>query len=279
MTGFLGELFGTVQAIKIAGATPHVVAHLRTLNATRRRTAVKDKVFYNLIDGVGVNVVQLATGAILLLAASKMRSGTFTIGDFALFVTYLTEFAWFPAEITRVLRGYVQTGVSVERMATVLGRTGGGRLATTALLDNAPLALDGAPPPFAPSLIQREQLKRLTVRGLTYRHADGTPGVDGVDLTVARGETLVVTGRLGSGKTTLLKALLGLVPRDSGEIRWNGTTVDDTGGVLRPAAHRIHAAGAPAVQRDARREHSPGRAGELRRRSWRPSARPFWNAM
>ena len=99
-----------MQAIKIAGATPHVVAHLRTLNATRRRTAVKDKVFYDLIDGVGVNVVQLATGAILLLAAGKMRSGTFTIGDFALFVTYLTQFAWFPLEITRVLRGYVQTG-------------------------------------------------------------------------------------------------------------------------------------------------------------------------
>jgi ATP-binding cassette subfamily B protein len=225
VTGFLGELFGTVQAIKIAGAKPHVVAHLRTLNATRRRTAVRDKVFYNLIDGVSINVVQLATGAILLLAAGKMRSGTFTIGDFALFVTYLTEFAWFPAEITRVLRGYVQTGVSVERMATVLSRAGAGRLATPALLAIAPLALDGALPTFAPSPIAPEHLERLTVRGLTYRHADGTPGVDDVDLTVARGETVVVTGRLGSGKTTLLKALLGLVPRDSGEIRWNETTV------------------------------------------------------
>src|SRR6185369_6940413 len=73
VTGFLGELFGTVQTIKIAGATPHVVAHLRTLNAARRRTAVKDKVFYDLIEGIGVNVVQLAIGAILLLAAEQIR--------------------------------------------------------------------------------------------------------------------------------------------------------------------------------------------------------------
>src|ERR1700694_1175265 len=88
VTGFLGELFGAVQAIKIAGATPHAIAHLRGLNATRRRAAVRDKVFYNLLDGVGVNVVQLATGAILLLAAGKLRSGTFSVGDFALFVSY-----------------------------------------------------------------------------------------------------------------------------------------------------------------------------------------------
>jgi ATP-binding cassette subfamily B protein len=234
VTGFLGELFGAVQAIKIAGATPHVVAHLCTLNAARRRTAVKDTVFYNLIDGVGVNVVQLATGAILLLAAGKMRAGTFTVGDFALFVTYLTQITWYPLEITRVLRGYTQTSVSVERLATVLGREVGSRLPTTALLDTAPLALGGAPPSFAPSLGPRERLERLEVRGLTYRHADGTPGIAGVDLTIARGETVVVTGRMGAGKTTLLKALLGLAPRAAGEIRWNGTLINEPGAFFGP---------------------------------------------
>ena len=234
VTGFLGEVFGAVQAIKIAGATPHVVAQLRRLNATRRRTAVRDKVFYNLIDGLGVNVVQLATGAILLLAAGKIGSGTFTVGDFALFVTYLTQITWFPLEITRVLRGCVQVGVSVERMATVLGSATGSRLSTTALLDTASLALGGAPAWCAPSLAPREPLERLTVRGLTYRHPDGTRGVDNVDLTVARGETVVVTGRIGSGKTTLVKALLGLVPRDAGEIHWNGRAVDEPAAFFGP---------------------------------------------
>jgi ATP-binding cassette subfamily B protein len=119
-------------------------------------------------------------------------------------------------------------------MATVLGRERGSRLATTALLDTAPLALDGAMPSFAYALRPRERFERLTVRGLTYRHADGTSGVEDVDLTVIRGETVVVTGRVGSGKTTLLKALLGLVPRDSGEIRWNETAVDEPGAFFGP---------------------------------------------
>jgi ATP-binding cassette subfamily B protein len=37
----------------------------------------------------------------------------------------------------------------------------------------------------------------------------------------------VVTGRIGSGKTTLLKALLGLLPKEGGEIAWNGHPVED----------------------------------------------------
>src|SRR5207245_9893860 len=93
---------------------------------------------------------------------------------------------------------------------------------------------NGVAPSVAPPVIPRQQLERLAVRGLTYRHADGTPGVEDVDFTVARGETVVVTGRIGSGKTTLLKALLGLVPRDSGEIRWNGTLVDEPGAFFGP---------------------------------------------
>ncbi|WP_228389517.1 metal ABC transporter ATP-binding protein [Cumulibacter manganitolerans] len=45
------------------------------------------------------------------------------------------------------------------------------------------------------------------------------PVVRGVDLTVRRGEVLAVIGANGSGKSTLVKALIGLVPVSSGEVR------------------------------------------------------------
>ena len=48
-----------------------------------------------------------------------------------------------------------------------------------------------------------------------------------VSLELERGTFTVVTGRIGSGKTTLLRALLGLLPKDAGEIRWNGELVED----------------------------------------------------
>jgi ATP-binding cassette subfamily B protein len=37
----------------------------------------------------------------------------------------------------------------------------------------------------------------------------------------------VITGRIGAGKTTLLRVLLGLLPNEAGQIRWNGQIVQD----------------------------------------------------
>ena len=46
--------------------------------------------------------------------------------------------------------------------------------------------------------------------------------LNGIGLTVARGETIVVLGRSGTGKSVLLKLLIGLQKPDSGSIRIQG---------------------------------------------------------
>jgi ATP-binding cassette subfamily B protein len=80
----------------------------------------------------------------------------------------------------------------------------------------------------------RRSLERLEIRGLTYRHRGTKGGITDVDLTVDRGEFVVVTGRIGAGKTTLLRVILGLLPADAGEIRWNGELVRDLAGFMTP---------------------------------------------
>lgn len=57
------------------------------------------------------------------------------------------------------------------------------------------------------------------------------PALDGVSLTVARGEVLAVLGANGSGKSTLIRAALGLVPLAAGRVRLFGVP-------LRPRAGR-----------------------------------------
>src|ERR1700733_1923618 len=49
--------------------------------------------------------------------------------------------------------------------------------------------------------------------------------LDGIDLTVARGETLGVLGRSGTGKSVLLKLLIGLQQPDSGSIQIHGQEI------------------------------------------------------
>ena len=71
------------------------------------------------------------------------------------------------------------------------------------------------------------RLEVLDATGLTYKYTDGGRGVESIDLHLERGTFTVITGRVGSGKTTLLRALLGLLPKDAGEIIWNGAPVTD----------------------------------------------------
>ena len=50
----------------------------------------------------------------------------------------------------------------------------------------------------------------------------------GVDLTLARGESLCVIGQSGMGKSVLLKCILGLETPDSGQVLWQGRPLDNT---------------------------------------------------
>ena len=229
VTGLLGEIFGATSAIQVAGAEAHVLGHLRQLNATRRQAMVRDRTLTQVLDSINANTVSLGTGLILLLAAGSMRAGTFTVGDFALFVYYLNFVSEFTFWLGHFLSLYQQTAVSFARMTALLQ---GAPPAT--LTAPAPLHLRGdlpaAPPaPSAPPA----PLAELSVEGLSYRHP-GAPaeagrarGIAAVSFAVPRGAFVVVTGRIGAGKTTLLRTLLGLLPADSGTVRWNGAPIAD----------------------------------------------------
>ncbi|MCC8049002.1 MAG: ATP-binding cassette domain-containing protein [Oscillospiraceae bacterium] len=72
----------------------------------------------------------------------------------------------------------------------------------------------------------------LELKNITYSvSAEGTESdiLHGIDLTVADGSLLVLTGPNGGGKTTLAKIIMGLVTPTGGQLIWNGTDITGLG--------------------------------------------------
>jgi ATP-binding cassette subfamily B protein len=266
VTGALGEMFAAVQAVQVAGAEGHVIAHFRRLNETRRHAMLRDRLLTEGLGSFFANTVSLGTGLILLLAAQSLRNGTFTVGDFALFVYYLTFVTNFTQFFGLFLARFKQTTVSFVRMAQLLpGQS------TDALVAHKRLYVTGPVPDLLPRPAVRlrqglRAFERLEARGLTYRHPDSGRGIEGADLALARGSFTVITGRIGSGKTTLLRVLLGLLPKDAGEVYWNGERVADLAGFFIPP-HSAYTPQVPALFSDSLRQNIllglPGKAVDL----------------
>ncbi|HEU5228042.1 MAG TPA: ABC transporter ATP-binding protein, partial [Ktedonobacteraceae bacterium] len=230
VTGAIGDILAAVQTVQGASAEERIVARFRRLNEQRRTAMLADRLATQSLDAITANAVSIGTGLIMLLAANSLRAGGLSVGDFALFVSYLGFIADFTTGLGKFLAHYRQTGVAFTRMAGLLD---GAPL--NALVAPTPLHLRGPLPAVTPPVRRvTDQLMLMEVRGLTYRHPQSGRGIIGVDLRLPRGGLTVVTGRVGSGKTTLLQALLGLLPCEAGEIRWNGHVVDDTASFLVP---------------------------------------------
>ncbi|MFE9449622.1 ATP-binding cassette domain-containing protein [Streptomyces sp. NPDC006739] len=78
--------------------------------------------------------------------------------------------------------------------------------------------------PHRGELTVRAPIDEVCVQGAVYRYpGKDKPAVDGVSLTLRRGQILALVGVNGSGKTTLTRLLAGILLADKGTVTWNGT--------------------------------------------------------
>jgi putative ABC transport system ATP-binding protein len=66
----------------------------------------------------------------------------------------------------------------------------------------------------------------LTASGLIKRYGD-VHALDGVDIAIAAGESIAITGPSGSGKSTLLYCLAGVIRPDQGAVLLDGVRIDE----------------------------------------------------
>lgn len=225
VTDFIGEMFGAVLAVKVSSAEKPMNEQFARLNEVRRIASLKDSLFTEFLRSINHNIVHVGTGIVLLLVVDSLKSGSFTMGDFAMFIAFVPRSAQGLFFVGEMLAHWKRTGVSIERLNALLVDT-----PTEKIVEYGPVYFKGEMPaiPFVPRS-EASRLHLLEVDKLTYRHPENGRGISDISFKLPRGGFLVITGRVGSGKTTLARTLLGLLRADSGEIRWNGKPVEKPG--------------------------------------------------
>jgi ABC-type multidrug transport system fused ATPase/permease subunit len=175
---------------------------------------------------------------VLARSTPSMVSGLLPIGAWALFlfgglsggatlvaVATLGAARWFAWTTAALVSQLPSARVWTRRTAAMAGRPD-----YSAEVPGVDISLGSAP---APVTAPRTPLRELELRGFTAIHEDGTLGVRDVDLTVERGQLVLVVGPVGAGKSSLLRAMAGIV-HHTGALRWNGEPVTEPEVFLRP---------------------------------------------
>ncbi|MFG3419017.1 ATP-binding cassette domain-containing protein [Micromonospora sp. NPDC048063] len=209
------------RTVKLAGATRPVLAHLADLDVVRsdrqrREIAVQvwSRSTPSLVSGL------LPIGAWALFLAGELSAGATLVA-----VATLAAARWFAWTTASLISQIPSARVWTRRTVAMTGVA-----AYSAAVPDVDLGAGTAPAPDVPP---RRPLRRLELTGFGVRHTDGTVAVRDVDLTVERGQLVLVVGPVGAGKSSLLRALAGIAPH-TGLLTWNGEPVTEPELFLRP---------------------------------------------
>lgn len=155
----------------------------------------------------------------LLVGGRAVIDGTLSAGGLVAFATWMGMLAARVALLVARQVARRDARVAVGRVADVLDRA-----------PDADATATGDLPPSG----------RLVIAGLVVGGVDSRPRIGPMDLEVAPGERVAITGPTGSGKSTLLQALVGLVPVADGRVTFGGAaTVDASPDEVRARLHLV----------------------------------------
>lgn len=188
----------TIRAFRLEG---HFGAQLGTQAGRYLETQRKGKLL-DLASTAAVALVTTAASLLLILLCARGLIGqqTVTLGQ-------LLTFMALSGKIFSSFTTLLEENLSLQENLVILRR----------YFDFGEAAVRRA----LPAQEEDVRVEVLEARGIAYRYPSGLGVLEGVDLTLRRGEKLLLMGANGSGKSTLVRVLAGLQQPSGGAVLVN----------------------------------------------------------
>ncbi len=191
--------------VRLNGAQASQATRFDALSRSLRRLSMKSTVAYASMSAINQVLAAIALSAVISIALLQGSENTTTVGGFVAFVTAMLL-------LIAPIKGLSDGTTPITRGLAALERG----------LDLMELTDDESGGTFTKPRASGA-IELLNV-GVVYK-AGATPALDGLNLSIAPGETIALVGTSGSGKTTLANLLPRFVDLSSGEISIDGQEI------------------------------------------------------
>lgn len=199
----------SIEAIKASGAERGFYANWSGIQAESNNQSVKMESIGAWLSVLPQFTQMVSSALIVVIGAGLIMEGAFTIGMLVAFQGFLSAFHQPVTAITQSARQIQQIRVQAERVRDVMDYPSDPK--ETDVITPAATAKRGS----------------LAVKNVSFGYGRLQKEViSDISFEVGEGKSIGIAGGSGSGKSTLIGVLLGLYPRWSGEILFDGESID-----------------------------------------------------
>lgn len=199
--------FSGVRIIKAYACEDKYKRFFQDVLDTRKKTELAVAKLEVILHLFFQNIEYIALAGIVIAGGAMAVNGAITIGTFYAFYTYLRMLVFPILDIPQLFVSGKRAFVNMDRLEEMAAHPDARRPAE--------------PKPSG-------EFRALEIKDLSFSYGDRVGrALDGVSLTLKRGERLGVIGPVGSGKSTLIKSILGLLTPEGGNVSVNGVDLKD----------------------------------------------------